>query len=394
MLFSSLRSGPVVVPLFLILVGASCTSPPQCSVENEYQRIGQSDIPRELSKMSLPIYRVEPPDILLIETVNNIRPADYKLQAGDVVTIRLANPEPLEPIEPEVNDLETQFRIQSEAESKIISGEYRIQPDGTVNLGPIYGNALIIRMTLKEARQALEKHLQGYTMDAMGRPVGIKDPKVSVTMEDLAGKQLIAGEHLVRPDGTVSLGIYGEVYVAGMTLQAVKCVIEMHLSQFIQDPEVNVDVAAYNSKVYYIITDGAGFGEQVQRFPVTGNETVLDAVSQINGLSSISSKRIWVSRPAPAGTDYAQVMDVDWKAITAEGLTATNYQLMPGDRIYIQADRLIMVDNLISKITSPVERLFGVTLLGYGVLRTANQGVSSNTGQGGFGGGGGGGLGF
>ncbi len=248
-------------------------------------------------------------------------------------------------------------------------------------------------MTLNEARVALEKHLRGYTKDAMGMPVGIKKPKVSVGMEDLAGKQLITGEHLVRPDGTVSLGIYGQVYVAGLSLDGVKCAVEAHLSQFIQDPEVNVDVLAYNSKVFYIITDGAGFGEQVQRFPVTGNETVLDAISQINGLSSISSKRIWVSRPAPAGTDYAQVMDVDWKAITAEGLTATNYQLMPGDRIYIQADKLIMIDNMISKIAAPVERLFGLTLLGYGVLSTANQGVS-NSNQGGNNGGGGGGFGF
>jgi hypothetical protein len=101
------------VPLFLLLVGAGCVSHPKCSVEDEIQRIGQSDIPRELSKMALPTYRVEPPDILLIETVTNIRQPDYELRAGDVITVRLANPEPLEPIEPDLNPLETQFRIQA-----------------------------------------------------------------------------------------------------------------------------------------------------------------------------------------------------------------------------------------------------------------------------------------
>lgn len=378
--------------LVLLLFGMGCATRSRCSVDEELQAIGQSDIPRELSKVALPVYRVEAPDILLIETVNNIRQPDYKLRAGDVVTVRLANPEPLAPIEENVNPLETQFLLQSEADSKIINGDYRIQPDGSVNLGPVYGQAVIAGMSLDQAQAALEAHLRSYTQDAMGNPVGIKSPKVSLTMEDLAGKQLISGEHLVRPDGTVSLGIYGEVFVAGMTLDCVKTVIEMQLAQFIQDPEVNVDVLAYNSKVYYIITDGAGFGEQVQRFPITGNETVLDAISQINGLSSISSKRIWVSRPAPAGTDYAQVMDVDWNAITAEGKTATNYQLLPGDRIYIQADHLIKVDNFIAKLTAPIERIFGTTLLGYGVLRTANQGVSG--GFGGNGGGGFGGIGF
>ena len=358
------------LPLCLVLLAVGCASAPPCSMEDEMQRIGQSEIPRELSKMALPVYKVEPPDILLIEAVNNIRLPDYQLRAGDVVTLRLANPEPLEPVEQDLNPLETQFRIQTEAENKIIDGEYKVQPDGTVNLGPIYGKAPVAGMTLEEAKKALEQHLQSYTRDAKGNPVGIKEPKISITMDDIAGKQLIAGEHLVRPDGTLSLGIYGQVYVAGMTLECVKKVVEQHLTQFIQQPEVNVDVLAYNSKVFYVITDGAGFGEQVQRLPVTGNETVLDAISQINGLSAISSKRIWISRPAPAGTDYAQVMDVDWRAITAEGLTATNYQIFPGDRIYIEADPWVKVDNAIARVTAPLERLAGSVLLGTGLTRS------------------------
>ncbi len=358
------------------------------------QRIGQSEIPRELSKMALPVYKVEPPDILLIEAVNNIRLPDYQLRAGDVVTLRLANPESLKPIDPNLTPLEQQFLAQTEGESKIIDGDYKIQPDGTVNLGPIYGKAPVAGMTLEKAKEALTTHLQGYTKDAKGNPVGIIDPKVSITMEDIAGKQLIAGEHLVRPDGTLSLGIYGQVYVAGMTLECVKKVVEEHLSNFIQQPEVNVDVLAYNSKVFYVITDGAGFGEQVQRLPVTGNETVLDAISQINGLSSISSKRIWISRPAPAGTDYAQVMDVDWRAITAEGLTATNYQIFPGDRIYIEADPWVKADNAIAKITAPMERVMGSMLLGIGLTRSfqflSRFSSLSGTGGGGVGGFGGG----
>src|SRR5690606_27175277 len=145
----------------------------------------------------------------------------YLLQAGDVLTLRLANPEPLEPIEQDVNPIESQFRLQTEAESKLINGEFRIQPDGTLDLGPVYGRVRVAGLTIFEARDALEKHLQTYARDAKGNPVGIKEPKVSITMEDLAGKQIITGEHLVRPDGTVSLGIYGQVFVAGMTLEVV-----------------------------------------------------------------------------------------------------------------------------------------------------------------------------
>jgi polysaccharide biosynthesis/export protein len=91
---------------------------------------------------------------------------------------------------------------------------------------------------------------------------------------------------------------------------------------------------------------------------------VLDAIAQINGMESVSSKRIWIARPAPHGTGCAQILQVDWRAITEYGRTATNYQLMPGDRLFIAEDRLVAADTFIAKLTAPVERLFGFTLLG------------------------------
>ena len=42
---------------------------------------------------------------------------------------------------------------------------------------------------------------------------------------------------------------------------------------------LSVDVLAYNSRVYYIITDRLGFGVIVDRLPITGSETVLDALT-------------------------------------------------------------------------------------------------------------------
>lgn len=189
-------------------------------------------------------------------------------------------------------------------------------------------------------------------------------------------KQPIKGQHLVRPDGTVSLGIFGNVRVAGMTTDqirvAVARAIDAHLKpQEVQKnptkpEEINVDVLAYNSKVYYIITDGAGYGEQVFRAPFTGNETVLDAISLINGLPPVASKKkIWVARRVPGhGGHYDNILPVDWCAITQGGAAGTNYQIFPGDRIYVKSQSLIRFDNNLGKFLAPIERLFGTTLLG------------------------------
>jgi protein involved in polysaccharide export with SLBB domain len=256
-----------------------------------------------------------------------------------------------------------------------------------VHLGPVYGSVKVEGLTVDEAEKAVETHLKGYSRDENGQPVGLKNPQVSVELPDVAGRQQISGEHLVRPDGTVSLGVFGGVYVAGMTLAEVKQAIEVHLSEHIHDPEVSVDVLAYNSKTYYVITDGGGFGEQVVRLPCTGNETVLDAISQIDGLSEVSSKTIWLARPAPSGVGCAQIMDVHWRDIAAEGITTTNYQILPGDRIYIKADKLITTDNFISKVIAPAERIMGFILLGSGVQSTLRF-IHINNRGGGFGGGG------
>jgi hypothetical protein len=45
----------------------------------------------------------------------------------------------------------------------------------------------------------------------------------------------------------------------------------------------------------------AGSGEQVVLLPVTDNETVLDAISLIGGLSPVSSNRLWNVRPNSSG---------------------------------------------------------------------------------------------
>jgi polysaccharide export outer membrane protein len=252
-----------------------------------------------------------------------------------------------------------------------IAGIYSVDPEGTVNLGLAYGSVRVVGLKLEEAKKAIETHLK----DA----AKLKDPMVVVALNQTGAQQLIRGDHLVRPDGTIGLGTYGNVYVTGLTLSEARKAIEHHLKEYLDDPKVSVDVFAYNSKVYYVITDGAGFGEQVARFPLTGNETVLDAVSQIYGLPAMASKKhIWVARPAPGTTCGEQTLPVDWCAITRKGSTATNYQVLPGDRIYVEADPLITFDNTLAKILAPIERVLGATLLGTGTVNSFNNNRNNN----------------
>jgi polysaccharide export outer membrane protein len=310
-------------------------------------------LPHELAMRSLPPYMVEPPDILLLDTIRMIPRPPYVIQPLDVLIIRVAEPLPNQPID----------------------GTYTVGPDGTITLGYSYGIVRVAGLTLEEVERAIRLHLRRV----------LKDPQVAVGLASFRGVQQVRGEHLVRPDGTINLGSYGCVYVAGLTLMQVKVAIERHLSQYLLEPEVSVDVLGYNSKDFFIIIDGAGYGQQVYRFPITGNETVLRAMSLIQGLPPVASKRkIWVARPAPANHECTQILPVDWIAITTAGSTATNYQIFPGDRIYVRSNPLIEIDNRLAQVLAPIERLLGVTLLTSSVINSFRSNGNGNNGGVGF----------
>jgi polysaccharide export outer membrane protein len=292
------------------------------------------DVPRELKKVSLPPYVIEPPDILNIDAVRLIPRPPYRISALDLLGIQVTNTKLNQPI----------------------LGIYTVETDGMVDLGFTYGKVRVLDLTLDDARRTIEAHLKEM----------LKAPyEVTVVLSEARAMQQIRGPHLVRPDGSVSLGVYGSVYVDNLTIDEARAAIEAHLANYLLRPEVAVDVSGFNSKVYYVVMDGAGVGEQVTRLPVTGKATVLDAIALVSGLGPVSSRfHIWVSRPTPGGPCLEQTLKVDWNGIVRRGDPSTNYQLFAGDRVYVKADALVTTDTYLARVIAPFERMFGIALLG------------------------------
>jgi polysaccharide export outer membrane protein len=340
-----MRSLILAIVAMALLPAAGCRVAHPHSAETSFVPVIPG-VPRELNKVVLPTYTIEPPDILVIEAIHIVPRSPYVLRTADVLAIHALGTLPDAPI----------------------SGAYAIQPYGTVKVSGL---------TVPQAQEEVQKKLA----------LQVREPVVTVSLLEMAGKQQIAGQHLVKQDGTVTLGSYGSVPLVGMTLAQAKLAIEAHLAQFLEDPEVAVDVFAYNSKVYYVITQGAGLGDGVTRFPVTGNETVLDAIANINGLTQVSSKKIWIARPAPHLGEM-QVLPVDWLAITAHGATISNYQILPGDRVFVAEDPLVACDTRLAKALAPFQRAQGFILLTTGTVSRLSGNVLQGGGLGRFGGGG------
>ena len=232
----------------------------------------------------------------------------------------------------------------------------------------------------------------------------IEPPDIIVVevLEALPGRP-ITGERLVRPDGKISLGFYGEVYVAGLTTTEIKEKIVLHLRKYLRDNVLNlwtekegkgipvdpadsdrvfVDVVSFNSKVYYVQGDVGTPG----RLPITGNERVLDALIYAGGLIPTASvPNIRLVRPAPPGACCEQTLPVNYPAIVNAGDSTTNYQLMPGDRLVVYRDPIVRTTIFLDRLAAPFNSVLN-SILQYSFtarsVKAINAPINGATGTG------------
>jgi polysaccharide biosynthesis/export protein len=214
-------------------------------------------------------------------------------------------------------------------------------------------------------------------------------------LEALPGRP-ISGERLVRPDGKISLGWFGDVYVAGLTVPQVKEKIVLHLRKYMADSalglavedktddeaavppappqransfgesptppstsekgkpggplspvpsgeqknrveprdtdRVFVEVTASNSKVYYTLGEMSMPG----RLPITGRERILDAINLVGGLTpEADHDQVFLYRQ-PADGGAVETLKIDIDGIMLGDDLSTNYQLQPSDRLVVR----------------------------------------------------------
>jgi len=302
------------------------------------------EIAREKEKVILPEYRIEPPDVLQVNAVRLVPKAPYELRIGDELLIEVVGTLPDAPIR----------------------GTFPIGIGGVVDLRFSYGTVPVRGLTVEGAREVIEQHLEQF----------LREPQVTVTLGNIGTLQQITGPRPVQQDGRVNLGVYGQVNVAGLTIEEARKKMQEHLSEFLDNPEISVIVQNTNSKFYYLITQGAGVGDTIRRVPITGNETVIDALGNLGRIPQQNSTKMWIARPAPGRKGHEQILLVNWQAISQLGETDTNYQLLPGDRLYIAEKPFVRLDNDLRTLTRPFITASQFINLMLGTIRNLNAGVS------------------
>lgn len=325
--------------------------------------------PREGAMIDMPPYRIEAPDLILVEVLDAL-------------------------------------------EGRPISGERLVRPDGTIFLS-FYGSVHVQGLTVEQARVKIIRHLRTYLTDeilgltepkstppppapaAVPQPVGAAielEPqaharpsglipgagrlqKIPGRSMDLATKRWLgqgggpgrvyfarattsppppeppaqepaapAQEPPKATEFTTSSGVTIHIQIEEQNKTAstpTPNVVEeeesweLKLSPLLGGDRVFVDVTAYNSKNYFVLGDVGAPG----KLPITGHETVLDALQYAGGvIGPRDDAEIRLVRPERNGKP-ARTYPVDLAGIIDRGETKTNYQIFPGDRLVVTRKR-------------------------------------------------------
>jgi protein involved in polysaccharide export with SLBB domain len=169
---------------------------------------------------------------------------------------------------------------------------------------------------------------------------------LQVQPADIDSPIRLPSDQPVLLDGTINLGKFGLVQVAGKTVPEIEALVREAVKAQAKDAGfITVRLVARQSKVYYVI----GAVNSPGAFPLQGRETVLDGIMQAGGLTDAASRdNIILSRPTRPNCPRI-VLPVCWKNIVQLGDTATNYQIAPGDRIYVPTRTLLESLPLVGK---------------------------------------------
>jgi polysaccharide biosynthesis/export protein len=168
------------------------------------------------------------------------------------------------------------------------------------------------------------------------------------------------GQYTVTAEGKIEYKFVGDIVVAGLTKLQLQERLAKILSEFILDPEVNVQIVSYLSKVFYVV----GEVNRPGKFYMKGNTiTVLEAIIQA-GLPNMSSstRKCRLIHPNTNGKEnYAYVNVYE---ILYGGNMKENVEMKPGDILYVPATIIAKVVRIVQPVTNAASSAVGSAAAG------------------------------
>lgn len=160
--------------------------------------------------------------------------------------------------------------------------------------------ALLSFVYLAQASAPSSTPQQGLAHETQSRPVGAP-PDYIVGFQDVLSIEMLGEPELTRTltidtDGAFDYPYVGRVKAAGLTLRAIKALIEKKLVDggYYVSPQVSVEVSKYRSRNVYVLGEVRVPGQ----YALTGNMTVLQVLAAAGSPTSSAAGHVIITRPA------------------------------------------------------------------------------------------------
>ena len=160
----------------------------------------------------------------------------------------------------------------------------------------------------------------------------------------------LSGQYIINNEGKVQYEFIGDVKVAGLTKKDLAAHLKELLSKYVIDPDINVKIIGYNSKIVYVIGEVGSPGKIFMRGDTI---TIREALMQA-GLPLLSANTPKGSLITPSNTGKAVQKNINIHKLLIEGDLRENLVMKPGDTLYVPPTFMAKAMRVIQPVAQPV----------------------------------------
>jgi len=173
-----------------------------------------------------------------------------------------------------------------------------------------------------------------------------------------------SGQYPVTAEGKIEYKFIGDVIVSGLTKAELQERLAQILSEYIIEPEVNVQIMAYLSKVFYVV----GEVNRPGKFYMKGNTIPVREALVQSGLPNMSSSTRKCRLISPTANGRSKCTYVNVYELLYAGDLKENIDMKPGDVLYIPSTIIAKIVRIISPVTTTVAETAGAAAAGAGAV--------------------------
>jgi protein involved in polysaccharide export with SLBB domain len=233
---------------------------------------------------------------------------------------------------------------------------------GTSNFAP---KRAVAEQAITETPSSVDIYLDALPAVAAEASAITEDTKYTLGPNDVIAIEVrrhpeFSGQYPINSEGKIEYKFVGDVVVRGLTKAELNERLTKILSEYIIEPDVDVMILAYLSKVFYVVGEVGRPG----KFYMRGNTvSVREALVQA-GLPAHTAalKGCRLITPSKAGS--RNYVTVNAMSLLYEGNLKENRDMKPGDVLYVPATVMAKIIRVVSPVTNIAGQAAGTAAKG------------------------------